>query len=317
MQKLSILVIILSVVFSGKNQVMAQACCTAGTPLMNALDVSATPGGVLNISLTYDYNVLEDAIDGSEKIEAFRNRVSKSFILDLSYGLNQRLSFTSLLTFTQHTRMFNHSNPLKSAEKVSTRGIGDALLLAKYNILPLDIISQRELALGIGLKLPLGASTLKNGDVLLAADMQPGTGSWDGFLWGSFFQGFLPLTRFNFFVNGTYRFNGTNDRYRLSDIDSGYKFGNEIILSAGAAYSTESLFNFTLVARYRNTQPDMLGSAEVPNTGGNWIYLVPGININLKPLTYRISGQLPAYRQLNGIQLTTTYSVSIAVFYSI
>ncbi len=58
--------------------------------------------------------------------------------------------------------------------------------------------------------------------------------------------------------------------------------------------------------------------AEVPNTSGNWFYIVPGINGKLSDrFTARLSGQLPVYRNLSGTQLTTTYTASLGIIYNI
>jgi hypothetical protein len=76
--------------------------------------------------------------------------------------------------------------------------------------------------------------------------------------------------------------------------------------------------DFSFVARFRHTAPDKFGGADLPNTGGSWISLVPGLNIKVTDeLTVRASGQFPVYRELTGTQLTTTYTASVTVFYVI
>ncbi len=70
--------------------------------------------------------------------------------------------------------------------------------------------------------------------------------------------------------------------------------------------------------RYRNTTKDNFDGAKVPNTSGNWLYLVPGINGKLSDrFTARLSGQLPVYRNLSGTQLTTTYTAALGIIYNI
>ncbi len=289
----------------------AQACCSAGTPIAGSLDLSATEANTWQLGLSYEYNFLNDVLAGSEEIEGSRSRLNQSLIVDISYGYNDRFSFTALLSYIRQTRLLSNSN-----STTSIAGPGDASLFLKYNILRPDILIQKQWAIGTGLKFPTGQSDITNGNVLLSADLQPGSGSWDGIFWTYFSQGFLPV-RFNYFISSIFRLNGANDRYIISDSGLGYHFGNEFLFNLGVAYSTKSLFNFSFLLRYRNTAVDRLGNLSIPNSGGKWLYAIPGFNINFKPIIIRLSGQLPVYRKLKGIQLTTSYKAGIALSYSI
>jgi len=295
----------------------SQACCSAGTPLLRSLDVGTITGKTWNFSLTYEYNFLDDVLSGSKSIEGRRQRLSQSVLLETSYGLNDRWSLSSIISFVQQQRKLNSDNSEGSQEELTTRGLGDAVALIKYNMIPLNILSQRQLAVGAGLKIPSGKSDLKLNGILLPADMQPGTGAWDGILWAYFYQGFLPTTRLNMFANASYRFTGKNNRFQLSDTKfKGYKFGNEFVFTTGVAYRTDNFFDFSLLARFRNVGPDEFASSEVANTGGNWLYIVPGINTNFNSFTIRMAGQIPIYRDLQGVQLSTTYTASVSLFYT-
>lgn len=309
MKQIIIVVWLISVLLP--HSIGAQACCTAGTPIAGSLDLSVTNANTWQLTFSYEYNYLDDVVAESEEIKGFRSRLSQSMLLDISYGYNDRFSFTALLSYLRQTRILNSSN-----STTTTSGPGDASLFIKYNILKPDILSQRQWAVGTGLKFPTGQSDIKNGSVLLSADLQPGSGSWDGIFWTYFSQGFLPL-RFNYFLSSTYRLNGANDRYQSTDSGPGYHFGNEFLFNLGANYSTVSLFNFSFQLRYRNSTVDRLGTLSVPNSGGKWLYIMPGLNINLESLTVRFSGQFPVYRKLNGIQLTTSYRAGVALSYLI
>ncbi len=299
-------------------ELQAQACCSAGTPLLSSLDIGATQGKTWQFSLTYDYNFLDDVLSGSEEIGGHRRRVSQSFLLETSYGINHRWALTAILSFIRQQRRLNTQNSAGSRQELTTRGPGDAVVLLKYNVKPLNILSQRQIAVGLGMKMPTGKSDLEWNGVLLPADMQPGTGAWDGILWGYFYQGFLPVSRINLFANASYRFTGKNNRFQLENSRfKGYKFGNVLMISGGISYRTDTLFDFSMMLRYRNVQADEFAGSIVANTGGHWFYLLPGLNINPEPVSLRLSGQLPLYRHLDGVQLTTSYSVSLSLFYTI
>jgi len=289
----------------------AQACCTAGTPIAGSLDLTVANANTWQLALSYEYNYLDDVLAGSEKIKGFRSRLSQSMLLNISYGYNDRFSFTALLSYLHQTRILNFSN-----STTITSGPGDASMLIKYYILKPDILSQKQWAVGGGLKFPTGKADIKNGSILFSADLQPGSGSWDGLFWTYFSQGFLPL-RFSYFLSSSYRLNGANDRYQITDSGPGYQFGNEFLFNLGAAYSTVSLFNLNFQLRYRNTAIDRLGTVSVPNSGGKWLYVMPGLNVNFEPFTIQINSQFPIYRKIKGIQLTTSYKVGVALSYVI
>ncbi len=293
-----------------------QACCSAGSPLLGSLDVSNTSEGILQVGLTYEFNSLQDVYARTVRLDDdFRERRVNSFLLVVNYGLTERISLSTLFTFINQSRNISSLGDLTS--RLNTGGLSDGIILVKYNFIPLSLIDQIELTLGVGAKLPIGNSTLRSDGILIPADMQPGTGAWDGVLWGYFSKGFMPALPLNGFLNVSYRLNGTNNRFG-DNFQQGYTFGNELFVNLGAGYRTDTFFDFTLMLRFRNTTPDKFDGGQIPNTGGNWLYFVPGVNGKISDnFTARLSGQIPLYRNLTGTQLTTTYTASIGLFYNI
>ncbi|GMR24789.1 MAG: hypothetical protein BMS9Abin39_0057 [Ignavibacteria bacterium] len=293
-----------------------QACCSAGSPLLGSLDVSNTSEGILQVGLTYEFNSLQDVYARTVRLDDdFRERRVNSFLLVVNYGLTERISLSTLFTFINQSRNISSLGDLTS--RLNTGGLSDGIILVKYNFIPLSLIDQIELTLGVGAKLPIGNSTLRSDGILIPADMQPGTGAWDGVLWGYFSKGFMPALPLNGFLNVSYRLNGTNNRFG-DNFQQGYTFGNELFVNLGAGYRTDTFFDFTIMLRFRNTTPDKFDGGQIPNTGGNWLYFVPGVNGKISDqLTARLSGQIPLYRNLTGTQLTTTYTASIGLFYNI
>jgi hypothetical protein len=123
----------------------------------------------------------------------------------------------------------------------------------------------------------------------------------------------IPLTAI---VNFSYRVNGNNNRFDAEDYE--YKFGNELVTQIGFAYRTDFVSDFSLFVRYRNTHSDLSKNFEIPNTGGHWLYIVPGINFKIDDSkTLRFSGEIPLYIKLSGTQLTTSFTTALAFYYSI
>lgn len=289
----------------------SQTCCSAGSPILSAINVAATNSNQWQFSLTAEHNSIKDVLPNS--LDPNQERFTNSLIFDMSYGINDRFSATLIAPYVQLSQ-----TPLFGSEgEVLTNGLSDILALIKYNIIKSDIINQRQLAIGYGLKFPSGDSNLRGeSGTVLAPQLQPGTGSWDHVLWAFFSQSFRPGL-YSVFMNLSYRVNGDNNRFQTSGPFSSYRFGNVLSFSGGFSYRLVPLIDMSLQARYRHTSKDSFANGGVLNTGGDWVYLIPAININFDPYGFRFSSQLPVYRDLSGIQITTTYTISASFYYFI
>ena len=305
-------ILILSITTSNT---FAQACSCGGAPLLSSLEQTVTPVGTWQFSLTYEYNSIGDLVTETTEFEDnTRNRFVHSGLLEIGYGLSKHISISAVFSLLQQERETNSSEG--PGDYLRTRGVGDGLFLVKYNFIPFDVFAMRQLAFGAGIKYPLGKSSLLNNSSLIAADMQPGTGSWDLVLWAYFYQSYFKKIPISLYANLSYRLNSSNNRFGVDN--PGYRFGNELIAEVGVNYQPESFLNYSTGIKYRSTQSDVFDNNGVPNTGGKWIDLTGGLNANLTESTaLRFSGDIPIYRNLNGTQLTTSYSLSVSLFYTI
>lgn len=308
-----IIFVLLVIIFNSEKY--AQACCSSGTPLLGSLEMSSGSVNLLQFGFTFDVNSLQSVYDGSEWLDdQTRERLTRSALFEVTYGINNRWAITGLFSFVNQNRNINSFN--NNTDEVSTNGLGDALFLLKYKLVQPNIVNQTELAIGAGLKVPTGKADIKNNGILLPADLQSGTGSYDILLWAYYAKGFIPDSPISILANASYKINSSYDRFGGNG--QAYRFGNELILSAGVGYRTDTIFDFSMMFRFRNTSMDVFDEQEVPNTGGSWLYAMPGVNVKFTDhFTGRISSHLPVYRNLQGTQLTTTYSLSFSLFYSV
>lgn len=295
------------------SSLLAQACSCGGVPLLSSLESAAVSKGVWRLGMIYEYNSIADLVTGTEEFDDdTRERIVHSGRLEISYGLNNRISFLALFSILQQERSTNSS--IAPGDFLQTRGVGDGIFMIRYNLIPLGLLNNRQLSLGGGLKLPLGSSKLEQQSRLIAADMQPGSGSWDGILWGNYYQNFIKLYQLSVFGTASYRLNGSNQRFSFSDL--GYQFGHELSATAGVNFASQSRFEYSAALRYRSTRRDQFDGGAMPNTGGKWLFFVPGLNTKInKQFTARLSSQIPLYRNLNGTQLTTNYTLSVGLYY--
>ncbi len=112
------------------------------------------------------------------------------------------------------------------------------------------------------------------------------------------------------------RMTGTNANYLEFTT---YKFGNEFQAIAGISeqlLAGRHIFDPSLLLRFRTAGPDLLGGNQLPNTGGKWIYIVPGLVYHPSPdLHVRLAGEIPVYANLQGIQLTTSFRITAGIYY--
>ena len=300
--------------FSFQNAGQTQGCCSGGTPLSGNLNLSAraTPG--FSFRLIYDYNNLKDLVVGTKEIaDKTRARITDSGLFQANYTINKRFAVTALFSFIQQTEKIQF-NTIDN-ESVG-RGIGDIVLLAQYNIFNnID----RNLSIAGGIKAPTGSVERINADTgfPLPPDLQPGTGAWDFPTVLQFSEKNIFLNRLNFISAINYRITGEANRF---DRQQRYKFGNELQTIIGFsydAYLAKMLLTPQLNLRYRQTLFDQTDGRRTPNTGGHWIYLKPGLAFDFaKRYQFGITSDLPIYRNLDGVQLTTSFKFTVNMIYN-
>lgn len=313
MNKESLLLILLLI--SGQ-WVAAQTCCSGGVPLSNNLGLPNEGKGVIILGLNYDLNTLNTLKAESETLDDdSRKRLTHSVLLNIGYSFTDRLSIETLFSWVNQSRTISQFGNENFTE---TSGIGDAVFLLKYAF-PELLLSNSALTLGVGGKVPLGDSDLKDDNgIQLTADLQPGSGAWDGIGWVSYVVNpdFRPSG--NFMGSLTYRLTGRNDSYLNNT--STYEFGDELQINLG--YIDQLFFLGTLVSpglifKYRKAEEDKVEGLDLPNTGGEWVFIRPEAGVLLSEnlnLNFRL--ELPLYSHVVGTQLTPTSRVTVGLTYS-
>lgn len=298
-------------------QVFSQTCCSGGVPLSNNLGLSNNGKGGLQLGLNYDYNNLNTLNAGSSKLDDnSRKRITNSVLVNLNYSFTDRFSVETLFTWVNQTRTISQFGNENFTE---TSGIGDAVVLAKYDI-PNVLGSNSVLSIGVGAKIPLGKSDLiSEQGIQLTSDLQPGSGAWDGLGWLSFSKGNIFRPSGTISGSFTYRFTGTNSSYLNNT--SIYEFSNA--LQIGVGYTDQLLIfntivNPGLIFKYRKSANDKIDTSEIPNTGGEWVFIRPEVNVQITPnLSFATKMELPLYSFVEGTQLTPTLRITTGLLFKI
>lgn len=311
----TVLVLLFTCLFC--QQLASQTCCSGGVPLSNNLGLPNEGKGVFSIGFNYDYNNLNTLNAGSTKLDdSSRQRITNSILFNLGYAFTDKLAVETLFTWVNQSRTISQFGNENFTE---TSGIGDAVLLLKYSM-P-DLFGNGTLVnIGAGTKAPLGRSDLVSDQgIQLTADLQPGSGAWDGVGWSSVSKrlNFRPSASLS--GSFTYRFTGVNSSYLNNS--STYEFGDELQVNFG--YTDQfllfnTIFNPGLVFKYRKAYADKTDDQDIPNTGGEWVFFRPELAVQLSPnLGINSRLELPLYSYVEGTQLTPTSRFSIGVYFNL
>ena len=146
----------------------AQTCCSGGIPLSNSIGLESLEKGTLQIGVNYDYNNLNTLNIGSEKLDDdSRLRITHSALINLGYSISNKLAVEALFTWVNQRRIISQ---LGNENLDQTSGVGDAILLLKYNSVN-AIGANSNINLGIGTKIPLGSSTETNNEGIESSEV--------------------------------------------------------------------------------------------------------------------------------------------------
>ncbi len=291
----------------------SQTCCSGGVPLSSNLGMPPEDQGIWQFSISYDHLVLNTLKEGSITLDdQSRIRKTKSILTEVGYGITKRIAVDILIPYVYQERRIEQFG---RTDFVSTNGIGDIALLLKYKLTdPLD--TRQNLLLGIGPKMPTGKSDFTRTDgILLNADLQPGSGAWDGLLYAFYNRNFSFRPSMGVSLSAVYSIKGVNPDYLNGQ---SYQFGNELVSQLSFSDKVNlgrALFDLSVSFRYRQQQDDSFNETTLPNTGGQFLFLTPGIAYLLSSSTsLTFSGDIPIYSYVNGTQLAPTYRLNIGLF---
>ncbi|RMF29139.1 MAG: transporter [Bacteroidetes bacterium] len=316
--------LMMSLFLAAAGSLCGQTCCSGGVPTSSNLGLPMQYAQTLAFSLTYDLNELNTLKEGTERqSNPGSSRRTHSVMFQAGYSFSARWAVDVFLPFVRQER--------RSTDFEYSQGIGDLVVLPKFKLLatPQNLTT---LTLGLGLKAPTGADDrtsnvpFKQG-ITLSADLQPGGGSWDGILWAQFTHvtGFRPSM--SVLAQSTYTRRGKNHNFDRGSV--AYRFGDEFQLLGGVADRLaigDLLLDPALVLRFRKAWTDRQRNndeaearfKELPNTGGTFLYLNPGLSYWLSPdLSFNFNFELPLYAKPGGTQVTPTYRLNAGVFYKI
>ena len=286
------------------SQSSAQTCSCAAVPILGSMESASPKNKQWYLGSTYQFHDISELVAGSDSIPdaTGRDRTSQAIVFEISRGITEKWSASALFSAVEHHREVNNN-------AANTSGIGVSLLMVKYAPKTISLYSDTTLAFGLGVRVPIGEDSAKQGDIVLAEDMQPSTGAFGGVAWAYWSRALSDSKATRIYAGASHTRNGENDR--------NYEFGQEYTLSFGGSHQTQTPWGFNLELYYRDADRDQRSSVEIPNTGGKWLDVIPAVQYHLtEKLALKASAQLPLLRDLNDqVQFTSKYAYRLSVSY--
>lgn len=265
----------------------------------------ATEPGAVRLDLRYEYIHQDRLRSGTHNISADQDAsdvtelktVNRNWVATLDYAFdpNWAVSVALPLVSREHAHI---ADPAGAAtlEQWDFSRLSDARVVGRYQFAAAEPHAGH-VGVQFGLKLPTGDYKVANADGTVAERaLQPGTGSTD-LIVGAYYSRPVGLHGFGWFAHGSYQ--------RAVATRNGFRPGDQASLTGGVTYPvTQHVFllaQLNALHKDRDTGPN----AEPDLSGGNFVYVSPGVSVAIgKRVQAYGFVQLPAYRQVHGIQLT-------------
>ncbi len=227
------------------------------------------------------------------------NRIHRASAL---FALDERWTFGLELPWVSRSHQhIHHHRGANLDETWDLSGLGDLFAQVRYTFL-------RTLTLSAGAEFPTGATHFLNGKAAEAEiGVTPGSGSYDAVfgLTAARAVGGIPV-----FATASRRVNGRGpERYHLGD---SWEAG------VGLTYPVARRLGLLGQVNWRLRERDGAGDTreEVDKTGGEAVYLSPGLELGLtERLKLAALFQLPVYQRVNQIQLVSRWQALASVSY--
>ncbi|HJP30426.1 MAG TPA: hypothetical protein QGF95_07720 [Candidatus Latescibacteria bacterium] len=304
------------------------SCGTASCPLdLNSLaqDFGETPGG-LRLQLSYEAIDQDQPRQGSRDVAFQQIRrpdhdeietVNRNWSLRATWSAGRRWDLGVTLPFVHrrhsHVAVAGHAHDEEEESPPTHVGINRwdftqlADIVIRADFRPLD---GSELRLGVGLRLPNGATDIRSAEGVLAEPaLQPGTGA-PGVVIDAGYGGSATGARreVRWFASSSCRWNAAGK--------GDYRIGAQWLTHAGLHVPLHARVEWLtqIVGRWRGGDEAGRTTELVDATGGSALFLSPGVRVKLTDGIW-LSGywQVPVYEDVNRVQLTADQNLLLVV----
>lgn len=236
----------------------------------------------------------------NDRSDADRDLEIAGLVTVLGYGLSPKLAlFAALPYWDKSLRLTTTDGRFRR----STSGIGDLRVFARYTLHQTDQRSRTfRLANFVGVKAPTGDHDRVDRLGRLPPALQSGTGSWDGFV-GVVATHQTLSDQIDMQV--AYTANGTDHQFKLGDSLALDLSWQHRLWLGELGTDTPAFLYGVLEARATKQRRNRTIGVTDPNSGGNTVYISPGLQWVTRRWILEAGLQLPLVQKLNGTALAT------------
>jgi len=261
------------------------------------------------VTAGYELRTRRGLLDGADRVgdPLHQREFNHAAVVSAHYGAINTVQVGAIVPYMH--RVLQLENP-GGPGRLSSDGPGDVTAYAKWRYYRWDDVGTAlNFSLLGGVELPTGADDVRDQGILLPADLQPGSASWDPFVG-------TAVTH----EPGRWRFNAMALYKRVGQGTHDYKQADQVFaeIAAGNRFWLEPypgpFMRADLVLRFRHEGADAQGGRPVPDTGGNLLTL--GINWAFRPrptVDFQVAVEWPFYEDVRGVQLKNQVSIFVAL----
>lgn len=299
------------------------------------------PSGQWVAAVSYEYEILEDALYGRDETINTDNSftLNNTLALDLTYGLSDNFTVNAIIPYkyVYNTRRVDSGliagtpGVLFNARRGS-QGLGDVILMSYFKIKFGDLIrfgdsryprgddgyddyiDERRteyaglpqgavFSIALGVRLPTGRTDVTDLDgVRLPDNLQLGTGTMDPIAGLLYHHRYY---RMGWGMSGLYRISSQENIYH-------YQWGNEMIGSAYLSYRLNRSLEWVNQVNGTKLGRDRFNGAPTSNRGGTIMFYTPSlVYVGSKSVTVQVSVEIPVYRNFFETQLSSDYIINL------
>jgi len=252
---------------------------------------------------------------GPQEVEEYTKNNYITASVDYSFSADWGVGVQIPYIKRDHSTLGTNSDgytPADEAYTSETSNIGDIKIIGRYQ----GFTPQHNAGVLFGFKLPIGSHTQTGTSTDPASlgtsatidrGLQPGTGTTDLIVGAYYFD---ALNKdWDYFAQATYQ--------TALDSKDQYRSGNGVNLNAGFRFMGFTSVLPQLQLNYRHVEHDSGANADEISTGGDLVYLSPGLVVPMDKETSLYGFvQLPVYQDVRGVQLAPRYIASMGIRFS-
>jgi hypothetical protein len=232
----------------------------------------------------------------------------------VTYGITNNFNVGGSLSYQKEfgfrsANLSNENPPLVVQNLGNSSGLTDSSIYGLWRITPATPV-QTNLSSAIiaGSNIPIGKTNVltSTGELFSAAD-QPGSGGFTPYV-GIMFSKEWKGLMFSHNLFYAHPLKGTQFTTLGNVFD--YNFAVVSDLYDGKIKKLNYSINGVLELNGEYTSNDVFLNEKDPNSGGNIIYIAPGLRVNVREtLSFYANINIPVYQSMNGIQSLSKYNI--------